>query len=94
VLRGEAGVRHLHLFPELTVSPEAAEFGRGAANEGDAGTIYPTQVEDSNGTQVLAGYKTGTGLPMEFTNSSPAVMSIGDLRPALPLSRVSPGKDK
>ena len=46
--------------------------------EADAGTMYPSVMEDSNGNQVLVRYYAGAGLT--WTNSSARIQEIEDVR--------------
>ena len=48
--------------------------------EQDAGTMYPTIIEDVNGNQVIVTYDAGAGLPSTATNSSARIVSIEDVR--------------
>lgn len=49
-----------------------------AGTEWDAGTMYPTLMEDSNGNQVIINYKNGDGVT--WANSSSRVATIEDVR--------------
>ena len=49
-----------------------------AGTEPDAGTGYPTLMEDSNGNQVIITYKKGAGTT--WTNSSSRIATIEDVR--------------
>ena len=46
--------------------------------EQDAGTLYPTLIEDSNGNQITISYNSGVGVT--WTNSSSRPSSITDVR--------------
>ena len=46
--------------------------------EWDAGTMYPTRMEDSNGNYILIGYYNGVGIT--GTNSSSRISGIEDVR--------------
>jgi RHS repeat-associated protein len=48
--------------------------------EADAGTMYPTLIEDVNGNQVLINYQAGAGLAPTQINSSARINIIEDLR--------------
>jgi RHS repeat-associated protein len=49
-----------------------------AGSEQDAGTLYPTVMEDTNGNQVLISYADGIGV--SWSNSSARITSIADVR--------------
>ena len=49
-----------------------------SADEPDAGTTYPTLMEDSNGNQVIITYKDGVGAT--WSNSSSRIATIEDVR--------------
>jgi hypothetical protein len=49
-----------------------------AGTEADAGTMYPTTMEDSNGNQILVAYLPGAGV--NWANSSSRIDSIADVR--------------
>lgn len=49
-----------------------------AGTEQDAGTMYPTTMEDSNGNQVIVSYAAGAGVI--WNNSSGRIQSIEDVR--------------
>ncbi len=49
-----------------------------AGTEEDAGTMYPTQFEDTNGNQILLRYGAATGLP--WTGSSARIVQVEDVR--------------
>ncbi|MGA2136150.1 MAG: hypothetical protein ABSH50_27995, partial [Bryobacteraceae bacterium] len=49
-----------------------------AGGEPDAGTMYPTAVEDSNGNQIITHYMPGAGA--NWNDSSARIMSIEDAR--------------
>jgi RHS repeat-associated protein len=51
-----------------------------AGNESDAGAMYPTQMEDTNGNQIVIRYATGVGV--SWTNSSARMLEIEDVRAA------------
>ena len=60
-----------------------------SASEEDAGTLYPSSMQDSNGNQVLIGYYPGAGAPPQ-TPSSSRITQISDIRAATnnyPLNR-------
>jgi len=72
---------------DSTVTPGILHFNDGsfwtmgatsAGTEQDAGTMYPTVIEDSNGNQVLLYYNTGLGVT--FANSSARINYIEDVR--------------
>ena len=46
--------------------------------EQDAGTMYPTLIEDSNGNQITVAY--GMGANVSWNNSSSRIQSIMDVR--------------
>ncbi len=48
--------------------------------EADAGTMYPTIIEDVNGNQVIVTYQAGAGLPSGNTNTSARFSSLEDVR--------------
>src|SRR5205807_2111322 len=48
--------------------------------EQDAGTMYPTQIQDTNGNQIFIRYNTGLNSP--FSNSSARINEIEDVRAA------------
>ncbi len=50
-----------------------------AGTEGDAGTMYPTLLEDTNGNQIAIQYQPGNGVT--WTNSSARITQIDDVRP-------------
>ncbi len=49
-----------------------------AGTEWDAGTLYPTVMEDSNGNQIFVNYNPGVGVT--WNNSSSRISSIEDVR--------------
>ena len=49
-----------------------------AGTEQDAGTMYPTTMQDSNGNQILMRYQSGVGTG--WTNSSARITDIEDVR--------------
>jgi RHS repeat-associated protein len=49
-----------------------------AGTEDDAGVMYPTLMQDSNGNQVTVSYYTGVGVP--WSNSSARIYEIRDFR--------------
>ena len=49
-----------------------------SGNEPDAGTQYPTLIEDSNGNQIMITYKDGIGAT--WTNSSARISNIEEVR--------------
>jgi YD repeat-containing protein len=51
-----------------------------SAQEQDAGTQYPSMMEDTNGNQVAIQYAPGIGLPFNATNSSSRITNIFDAR--------------
>ena len=51
-----------------------------SSTEQDAGTLYPTMMEDSNGNQIAINYWQGIGLPLNQTNSSSRIKYIYDAR--------------
>jgi len=54
-------------------------FGATAAGtEQDAGTSYPTLMEDTNGNQIAITYQAGVGVP--WSNSSARILTIQDVR--------------
>ncbi len=55
-----------------------------AGQEQDAGTYYPTVMEDTNGNQVLIKYATGIGV--SWPNSSARITSVEDVRATDPQS--------
>ena len=50
-----------------------------AGTEQDAGTLYPTLIQDSNGNQITVQYLAGNGVT--WTNSSARIYTIQDVRP-------------
>jgi hypothetical protein len=54
--------------------------------ENDAGSLYPTTIEDSNGNQVILVWQTGTGLPSGTLNTSSRIGTIQDVRSSGPSS--------
>ncbi len=61
--------------------PDGSFWVMGATSGGtedDAGTLYPTVMEDTNGNQVIVTYDTGVGLT--WNNSSGRIVSIEDVR--------------
>jgi hypothetical protein len=52
-----------------------------AGSEADAGTMYPTVLEDSNGNQILIRYYSGAGVG--WSNSSARIQEIEDARAIL-----------
>ena len=52
--------------------------------EADAGTMYPTVLEDTNGNQILVRY--GAGLGTSWANSSARIAEIDDVMAVLPAS--------
>jgi RHS repeat-associated protein len=72
---------------DTTVSPPRLHFTDGgfwefgsisAGTEQDAGTMYPTLMEDSNGNQTLLVYNDGVGTT--WSNSSSRISTIEDVR--------------
>jgi hypothetical protein len=51
-----------------------------AGSEQDAGTMYPTIMEDTNGNQITVGYNSGGGVT--WANSSARISTIRDVRPS------------
>src|SRR5258707_15758108 len=49
-----------------------------AGTEEDAGTLYPTQFQDTNGNQILLRYDAASGLP--WTGSSARIVQVEDVR--------------
>ena len=49
-----------------------------AGSEQDAGTYYPTMIEDTNGNQILITYKPGQNV--SYANSSARIATIEDVR--------------
>jgi hypothetical protein len=49
-----------------------------AGTEQDAGTMYPTLMQDTNGNQVIVNYTTGVGA--NWVNSSSRIQSVEDVR--------------
>ena len=49
-----------------------------AGTEQDAGTLYPTQFQDTNGNQILLRYGAAAGLP--WTGSSARIVQVEDVR--------------
>jgi hypothetical protein len=49
-----------------------------AGTEEDAGTLYPTQFQDTNGNQILLRYGAASGLP--WTGSSARIVQVEDVR--------------
>ena len=47
--------------------------------ESDAGTLYPTVMQDANGNQVIISYQTGLNAPL-YGNSSARITTIEDVR--------------
>ena len=72
----DATTNVLH-FPDGTFWAVACTSG-GA--EPDAGTMYPTTIEDVNGNQVLVTYLSGGGLPATAANTSARISTIQDVR--------------
>ena len=63
--------------------PDGSFWTMGAVSAGteqDAGTYYPTVMEDTNGNQVLITYAAGVGV--SWTNSSARIINIADVRAA------------
>jgi hypothetical protein len=61
--------------------PDGSFWTMGATSGGieqDAGTLYPTQMEDTNGNQINIKYQNGVASPQ--TNSSGRITSIEDVR--------------
>ena len=65
-----------YVWLDTTVSPYRLHFADGkfwvlgctsGGIEQDAGTMYPTIIEDTSGNQVIVQYDTGTGLPYFYT---------------------------
>src|SRR5205085_11493693 len=54
--------------------------------EADAGTLYPTIVEDVSGNQVIVVYNPGAGLPSTATNTSARISTIEDGRASVACS--------
>ncbi|MCI0718594.1 MAG: hypothetical protein L0338_06410, partial [Acidobacteria bacterium] len=52
-----------------------------AGGEQDAGTLYPTRMQDTNGNQILIRYQAGAGAG--WTNSSARIEEIEDVRAVL-----------
>ncbi len=48
--------------------------------EADAGTMYPTTIEDVNGNTVTVNYLAGAGLASTNTNTSARISTIVDVR--------------
>ncbi len=70
-----------YVWLDTTVSPYKLHFRDGTfwvmgstsgGTEADAGTMYPTIIEDTFGNQAIATYDTGAGLPFSETSSPPA----------------------
>jgi hypothetical protein len=53
-----------------------------AGGEQDAGTLYPTIVEDTNGNQIIITYMAGSGV--NWNNSSSRITMIEDARATIP----------
>ena len=51
-----------------------------ASVEQDAGTLYPSMIEDSNGNQIVVSYKPAAGYGYQYTNTSSRIASISDSR--------------
>jgi YD repeat-containing protein len=69
--------------------PDGSFWVMGAVSGGaeqDAGTYYPTVMEDTNGNQVLLSY--ATGVEASWSNSSARITSIADVRAVNPGSGV------
>ena len=49
-----------------------------AGNESDAGSMYPTQMQDTNGNQIVIRYAVGMGV--SWSNSSARILEIEDVR--------------
>lgn len=76
----DANAQVLH-FPDGTFWT----FGcQSAGSEQDAGTLYPTVMEDTNGNQILINY--AAGLNVTWTNSSARITTIEDVRATNPES--------
>jgi hypothetical protein len=58
--------------------------------EADAGTMYPTIIEDVYGNQVIITYAPGAGLPASGSNSSARITTIEDSRAVDALVNPSP----
>ena len=54
---------------------------RSAGTEEDAGTLYPTLIQDSNGNQITLVYSAGLGVT--WRNSSGRLVTIQDTRATL-----------
>ena len=52
--------------------------------EADAGTMYPTVIEDVSGNEVLVSYQAGAGLPVSSINTSARITAIADARATAP----------
>jgi hypothetical protein len=67
-----------------------------AGSEADAGTLYPTIIEDTSGNQVIVTYDTGIGLPWAVAiygaaavttpNTSSRILTIDDVRAPHPFT--------
>ena len=77
----------IYVYYDTTVSPPRLHFTDGsfwefgsvsAGTEQDAGTMYPTLMEDSNGNQTLLVYNDGVGT--NWSNSSSRISTIEDVR--------------
>ena len=77
----------IYVTYDSTVTPGVLHFNDGsfwvlgatsAGTEQDAGTMYPTVMEDSNGNQILLCYNSGLGVT--FPNSSARFSYIEDVR--------------
>jgi len=69
---------------QLLYFPDGSFWKMGCASAGtepDAGTRYPTIMQDTNGNQVLLRYQTGAGAA--WTNSSARITEIEDVRAVL-----------
>ena len=51
-----------------------------SGGEQDAGTMYPTILEDANGNQIIVTYQAAVGLPSAITNTSARITRVEDVR--------------
>ncbi len=79
----------VYVWLDTTVSPNKLHFKDGTfwvmgstsgGTEADAGTMYPTIIEDVSGNQVIATYASGAGLPTSSTNTNSRITVIADTR--------------
>jgi hypothetical protein len=75
-----SSTQSVYVWLDTTVSPNKLHFRDGkfwvmgatsGGTEQDAGTMYPTTIEDTFGNQVFVWYDTGAGLPYEYSSTLP-----------------------